>query len=96
MTGIAPIGRTGTLFGMSRFATSRRSVTEPSPFHRSEHLFDTTDARWDHRVRITATLAWVESYALGRLVLTPVRFSIGSLLSRAIEFCPVAVVKPAR
>jgi hypothetical protein len=31
MTGISLIGRTGTLLGMSRFATSRRSTTDPNP-----------------------------------------------------------------
>jgi len=42
MTGTSPIGRTGTLFGLSRFATSRRSTTDLNPIHRFERMFDTT------------------------------------------------------
>jgi hypothetical protein len=42
MTGISPIGRTGTLLGLSRFATSRRSTTDLNPIHRFERVFDPT------------------------------------------------------
>ena len=45
MTGISPIGRTGTLLGLSRFATSRRSTTDLNPIHRFERVFDTTLGR---------------------------------------------------